>query len=543
MKRLLLVWSYLLILSLPIIYPFLLKGYFPTHDGGWAIVRLAEMHRELKEFQIPPRWSGYLNHGYGYPLFNFAYPAPYFFGELFHLAGLGVINSVKSLFILSILGSTAAMYLLSRRLWGTIGALISTALYLYAPYRFVNLYVRGSIGESMAFVFFPLLFYFFHEIFRKRTLFYYLITSITIAVFILTHNVMSILFMPVLVSWIVFLIMKNKEWKRDSLFALAILVNGLLLAAFFWIPALVEKKFIALSLSPLANKPEHFLAIADLFSRSWHFGIRPPLQVGILHIVVGIVGIVSIFMFGKKEKNFSLGFLLAILCIGTFGLLFPVSLPIWKLPLFKDIDFPWRVLGIVTFLLSLAGGAIGRIKFNKIATVVCVSAVLFFNLNYIKTQPSSNLPDSYYETNDATTTSADELMPVWVTKKSSDRPTEKITVVSKENTEQNEILDANISEISETATDLKFTVYSNNQVQATVNTLYFPGWDARVDGEKKEIEISKPSGLISVSVPSGTHNIELKFQNTFIRIFGNLVSLFGIIVVFGLWKFLKKLYL
>lgn len=58
-------------------FPFFKSGYFATQDGEWAIVRLAEMGRELRDIQIPPRWSDFLNHGYGYPLFLFTYPFPY----------------------------------------------------------------------------------------------------------------------------------------------------------------------------------------------------------------------------------------------------------------------------------------------------------------------------------------------------------------------------------------------------------------------------------------------------------------------------------
>ena len=70
-------------MSVPLILPYFKSGFFPTHDGEWAVVRLAEMYREIKDFQFPARFSGYLNFEYGYPLFNFAYPMPYYFGLIF----------------------------------------------------------------------------------------------------------------------------------------------------------------------------------------------------------------------------------------------------------------------------------------------------------------------------------------------------------------------------------------------------------------------------------------------------------------------------
>lgn len=82
----------------PAIIPYFHPGYFPTHDGEWAVVRLTDMFRTLRDFQFPARYSGNLNFGYGYPLFNFTYPLPYYLGVIFHLLGFGFVNTVKILF-------------------------------------------------------------------------------------------------------------------------------------------------------------------------------------------------------------------------------------------------------------------------------------------------------------------------------------------------------------------------------------------------------------------------------------------------------------
>src|SRR3989344_4874161 len=124
------------VISLPIVFPYLKPGYFPTHDGEWAVVRLSDMFRELRDFQIPPRYSGDLNFGYGYPLFNFVYPLPYYLGLVIHFFGLGFVDSIKSLFFLSVPLSAFFMFLASRKVWqNTQAGLISATLYAYFPYR------------------------------------------------------------------------------------------------------------------------------------------------------------------------------------------------------------------------------------------------------------------------------------------------------------------------------------------------------------------------------------------------------------------------
>ena len=74
-----------LIFSIPLLLPYFHSGFFPTHDGEWSVVRLTDMYRELKDLQFPARYSGNLNFGYGYPLFEFAYPLPYYLGFFIHI--------------------------------------------------------------------------------------------------------------------------------------------------------------------------------------------------------------------------------------------------------------------------------------------------------------------------------------------------------------------------------------------------------------------------------------------------------------------------
>ena len=144
-----------LAIALPIILPYFHSGYFPTHDGEWAVIRLVDMFRIIKDGQFPARMSGALNFGYGYPLFNFAYPFPYYAGlPLYFILG-SFVASIKVLFAGSVVLSAFFFFLASNALWkNRWAASISTVLYIYLPYRIVDLYVRGSIGESLSFAIF-----------------------------------------------------------------------------------------------------------------------------------------------------------------------------------------------------------------------------------------------------------------------------------------------------------------------------------------------------------------------------------------------------
>lgn len=540
MKGKLLTLLLLGLISLSLILPFLRSGYFPTQDGEWAVVRLAEMHREIKDLQIPPRWAGYLNHGYGYPLFLFTYPLPYYLGEVLHLAGFGLVTSIKIVFIISILGSAVSMWLLGSQLWGKWGGLISTALYLYAPYRLTNLYFRGSIGESLTLILFPLLFWVTYKLIQKPNRGLIIISAVTFAALILTHNATAILFTPVLICWAVFWLFKQPAKKINYWSLLIASGLGVILCAYFWLPALFEKKYIALSVIPLADKTANFLIPFQLLF-TYQNGAQPPLGVGWLLLVAAILGLISPQVFKSKKYPSQLPLFLGGISLLAILLLFPISRPVWQLPLLKEIDFPWRMLTVVSFLLPLCAGAIAGQKFGKMAALIIFVLALIFGLPQIRTQPQKHLTDNYYATNDATTTSADELMPIWVIDKPRNRPQNKVEIYPQVEYIVPPIAEGSVWKLlHEDSRSLELLVNSHQPLIAQVNTLFFPGWSLKIDNRKAEI--SEGTELISFEIPAGQHQVSLYFARTPVRLVADILSGIGVTLIALLWIFSKKSY-
>jgi len=121
-------------------------------------MRLYEIDKCIRDGQIPCRWVPDMGYGYGYPQFNYYAPLPYYIMEVFHLVGFGFLDSVKAGMVLSILVSAWGMYSLAKFLWGRVGGFISSRLYIYAPYRATDFYVRGAVGELWAMAFLPFIF-------------------------------------------------------------------------------------------------------------------------------------------------------------------------------------------------------------------------------------------------------------------------------------------------------------------------------------------------------------------------------------------------
>jgi hypothetical protein len=506
---------------LPIVWPFLRPGYFPTHDGEWAVIRLAEMHRELKDLQIPPRWSDYLNHGYGYPLFLFNYPFPYFLADFFHFFGFGLVISIKIVFILSIVLSGLSMFVLARKFWGNWGGVLSVVFYLYLPFRLVDLFVRGSIGESLAFVFYPLLFFLGLNLLEKKSIFWILATAAATFGLILTHNVMALVFFP---FFLFFLFFFRKPFSFLPL--LSSLVLGFSLAAFFWLPALLEKKFVVVGGQPISDISQHFVNLSQLILPSWGYNqvgqaSSFSFQIGWVHLLAFIA---CLYLTRKARKIFLPVFISTLVLV---LLMLPYSLFFWQhTPPFSAVDFPWRLLGLVGFFVSFLSGAIIKSRVGEYLAPILVALVISVNASYAKPIASINKPDSYYASNDATTTSFNELMPVWVQKKLTNRPQNKVEIITKK---------GKIKSLSFNSRKIDFLIEAEEKALLQINTIYFPGWRFWLDKKEVPISYDNPSGLIRLEVPQGKHEVRGRLTNTPVRTMGNLLSLLAAGVFAILW--------
>ncbi len=527
------------VISLPIIFPYLKPGYFPTHDGEWAVVRLSDMFRELRDFQIPPRYSGDLNFGYGYPLFNFVYPLPYYLGLVIHFFGLSFVDSIKSLFFLSVPLSAFFMFLASKKVWkNTQAGLISAALYAYFPYRIVDLYVRGSLGESLAFVLFPLIIFLFLNISgEKKDYFFIPLASLCLGLLIMTHNIMSVFFGVILSVFIVYSLINNKNLIKQY-FAFVLL--GIGISSFFFVPALFEKKNILLSVIPIADRNIYFANLGQLILPKWGYGVPTEAngfsyQLGISYILVFLLSVWFFFanLFNHKLKNDYLIPLL-ILTVLFIALMFKPTKIIWEnIPLLSEINYPWTLLGPLGFLISLLAGflAIKKGLIKIVALVLTIFAIVMV-FPYAKPNDFVNRGDSFYLTNLATTTSSNELMPLWVKNHPKINVGKKVEILKDK---------GQIEIVKSRSNDIKFNVDLKKASIVRINTIYYPGWTIEDENGKKLIPNYKNDyGVMDIRLDKGKHFVKASFRETNLRFVADIISVlsFGIFFL-SLFYFFK----
>lgn len=472
---------FLLVIILPLILPLLRPGFFVSDDGEWMIIRLSAFHETLRTGQFPVRFLERLNHGYGYPVLNFLYPFPFYAGEVLHLAGLSFVNSVKALFALSFLLSAGLMYLLIEREWGKLPGLVAAAFYVWAPYRLFDVYSRGSLGEAVAFVFVPLIFHFLNPAAQKGQIKYCILAALSFAALITSHNVIAFMFLPVILAYLILKYFSSPEKKRFLINSVIFFVLSLSLSAWFWLPALYDLRYTRAGQVLVSNFRDYFISPNNFLS-----------VVGILLPIILIFALAHLF---RRRSGKTISFALVVTLLALF-LSSSASSLVWGTTLLpRLVQFPWRFISVAIFFSSVILGHLVRSRKSLLLTVTVILLVMASGLPALKVN-SVLRPESFYTTNDDTTTVRNEYMPKWVKNDPTRRP-ETQTFVAGPN-------------------------------MTTISRVYFPGQQVLVAGHPVPVEFAS-NGLLNIQTPPPSSSISIRFVETPLRLFADAVSLLALV--------------
>lgn len=538
-KKEILIIFLLLIFSYPAVKSLLIPGAYTSHDLTHHVIRQINMDKLLSEGQFPLRWSADLNNGYGYPLFLFNYPLPALVGEVFHKLGFNFVDSVKAVLFLSMLVSILGMYLFLKELLGSrLAAFLGAIFYLYAPIRFLNVYVSAATGSALALALIPFVFW---AILRRSIL----VGSISLAALILSHNVTALIFIPVIIIFSV---------VCSRLRSLAVmLLLGLGLSAWFWLPALWEKQFIKFDQIYEGFYKDQFINIWQLIRSPWGYGLSHPqhpepgdmsYQLGLIHIGVVIVTSLWFVVFGRKIKEVKAvgGFLLTFILLSLF-LMLKISQPVWEIiPILKLVQFPLRFQAIFIFAASISAGLLIKyfpykqsLRTNALRKIVFLGLlilVIYANRNHWKINEVFNPGEDYYLSQKTTTTSYGEHMPKWG-KTMNKSALSKLEFVEGK---------GNINILENKSAKVLAQVESITSSKLRFNQFYFPGWQIKVDNKKIDFNYlieGESYGLPVFNIDAGKHKIEASFKNVTDRNIADTISLISIVaaglLMLNLW--------
>lgn len=220
-------------------------------------MRLYEMNRCFMDGQIPCRWAPDLGNKYGYPLFNYYAPLPFYIGEIFYLLSGSLSFSVKILIVLSLTGMYTFCYLLTRRIWQENKSAVVSIVYTVISYLAVTILLSGAPGELWSLMLLPGILWgitAFHKNQQKSTA---LVTALMGTFFILSHHISAssfLLFSPIVIIGLYFSQIEVKLIRRYLLF----IIFSLLLSAFYWIPLVFES-----NLTHMGEIPWKYLVTLD----------------------------------------------------------------------------------------------------------------------------------------------------------------------------------------------------------------------------------------------------------------------------------------
>lgn len=508
-----------------------------THDGQDHIARIANFYQNLSEGNIIPRWAGNLNWGYGHPILEFLYPLPSYLASFFHFLGFTLVDATKLVFGVSFILSGLAMYLFIKELLDddNAAAFFASLLYIIAPYRFVDLYVRGAIGEHVAFIFPPLIFYFFLKLSKRYSLGYLIGGAFSFAGLILSHNAITLMFLPLILLYIFYLIFQVSNKKYFMFTTLCLIFLGFGLSAFFWMPAFMEGKYTLRDIVTGSGEYKaSFVAWKDFFFGQWSYGgtLQLSKQIGIIHWASVFGSIITAYYLYKKRNK------LWMVCLGSFlifwstlFLMTQASNPIWQtITILQKFQFPWRFLSVTVFLSALMGGislSLISNKYKKAAILILVVGLLVVNKNYWHANNFLNKPENFYTGIYDGTTDTGESAPIWSVRFMEKRPASKVEIIEGH---------GKVKEIKRTFTSREYQVEAAGKIRILENTLYFPGWTVLVDGRKENIEFQDQNhrGLITFNVGKGSHRVNISYKETKIRLLADIVSIGSLLAVGGL---------
>ena len=525
----------LLLISIPAVKSLFIPGGFTAHDLTHHVVRQISMDKLLSEGQFPPRWSGELNNGYGYPVFLFNYPLPALLGEVFHELGMGYVTAVKAVLFSSMILSILGMYLFLKSLLGSkLAPFLGAVFYLYAPIRFLNVYVSASVGSALGAAILPFVFWSMVEISKQRK-WAFLSGGLFFGLLILAHNVTTLVFTPLILTFATYLVWQSKNRGRVFSNLAGTLLLGLALSAWFWLPAIIEKQYIIFDSVFGDFYKSQFVSFYQLLRSPWGYGLSHPqnpepgdmsYQLGLIHfLVIVLLAVCLIFI---KNLRILGGFVL-IFFWGSVFLMLKISLPLWEnLGFLSLIQFPLRFSALAVFTSSIAAAILVKyLPFKKSVFMGLLLLVLYANRNHWHINEVFDPGKDYYLNHKTTTASYNEHLPKW------GRAMEKRTGPKLEFVGGG----GNVQITKDYSGLVLAEVEATTSSKLRLNQFYFPGWQIKVDNQEKDFNYlidGESYGLMVFDISSGKHIVLAEFKNIPLRNLADFISFTSVVLWIGL---------
>jgi len=525
------------VIMLPIFVRGLPNGYDAYVHYRWS----TQFNESLREPGVLyPRWLGGGNSGLGSPVMLYYPPLPFYVEAGFNYLSRDTLTAMALNCWAALALSGLAMYVLCRSIASSQISLLGAVIYMAAPYHLFDLYQRAAISEFWTFVWLPLVLDAMYRLSRgKRFAVVYL--SVSYALLLLTHIPVSFAFTLVLPLY--FPLLTRDGWKAVQ--AGAGLLLGAGLSAIFLVPVLLERGYVRIERLLGISYLKYFLfeSSSDLFTGPlFQFdaigraNVLKMSELSAISLLVFLAVVISITVANRRRApNPRRSLLRAAWLITVVALLMTtvLSSAIWRFasPL-HYLQFPYRWLAIATTgtipLIAAAVTTLGASNRRRLPYIIGLSMALVFSIlvsTLFATRASYDR-----EAIEARLFSKEtrEYRPIWWDKQKrsdEDEPDELEGTPARITTG-----DAGLQAIDETGIRQSYTVDARTESTVEFRTLYFPGWNARIDGRQAQIGPNK-NGHLEVTCEPGAHTLTLSFEDTWPRTLGKTVSGLSLLIL------------
>lgn len=517
----------ILVVAFITMLPMFTSDYKSSHDTKFHLTNIDSLTAQIKNaFFNPSKVVGNIGNDFGYGTNLFYPPLSHYLAAYINTVINNPIISVEIIYFVSLFLSGISMFLLSKNLSKNdyIG-LISAIIYMLFPYHLSDIYIRDAIGESLIFIFLPLIFLGLYELFHDNKKNFYIFFVIGYIGGMLSHLVLMIYFTVLI---FIFLIFKYKESIKY--------IKQFIIASIF-ILAIISPFLVSLFQQKLLGNYNVF--VEDVMVQgTWGNALNPLKYImigdrwgtGETRFYIDLIVLILLFLTLKKYKQYNNKCYNYILIFGIISLVLSSTLFPWDIlpKTLRIIQFPWRLVTFVSITVSvLAPLCISKFSDKNMLSIILIVFMVLLS------QP--NLKQATYEVIDIDNLEYNfglgyqkEYLPVNTANNLDYYDNRNHDIIIKEG-------EANIEIINNDIPYLEFKV--DNNVTVELPRLYYIGYTLLDENNKKINYYENSYGFIETKLESGTYKLD--FTGTKYDELARIISIISILG-FGVFVWRKK---
>ncbi len=517
-------------------------------DGTSHITNIAIFHNALSQGDLPVRWTdGFAN--YGLPVGSFIQQITSYLGAFLTFFTHNVVVSFNLVYVIATVLSVLLFYGFLRLHFNSWPSFVGAFLFNFAPYRIINLYIRGAIPEYFSSVFFVAILIFIHLLLKKKTWWAYLGVSFAVLGMILSHPMNMLTGAFFIVPYTLYLLFQEKNKLQSFVLLVTSGLLGILLSSYYLLPLLKDIQYFFYGSGTNHYTYGSTLNLKSFLDPQWYYFITERneilsrghfIKTGAIEFLLLVAGFVTMILNKVKKIKFDLFDIFILVGVVTLFFTTILAQPIYEsVDFLSNIQFPWRMLStfifIPPFIAAYFISKLDKKNWNIVLGLLLIVCISWNRFAEVYGKNFTFFPQEYYYFT-VDNLHSSNMNTIWTTK-TTEYPVhknEKVAVLEG---------DAVLQDLVVKNSERTYKIASENKVRMIDYTFYYPGWKVFVDGEEILIEFQDINnrGVITYWLPAGEHSVKVIFTNTKTVLLANSLTLLGVGVVVLTTLFRKKI--